>query len=46
MEAIKAQVKFVEYNAEVDVNPVGDFISELDELQLALVGGGSGAVVF
>ena len=44
MEAIKAQVKLVEFNAEVDANPIGDFITELDEQKLALVGGGGGDV--
>ena len=47
MEAIKAQVHqvaFVEFNAEVEVNPIGDILIELDALKLALVGGSGGDV--
>ena len=46
MEAIKAQVKLVELNVEVDAKPIGDLMSELDEQKLALVGGGSVVAVF
>jgi hypothetical protein len=40
MEAIKAQVQFIEVKAEVVANPADDTISELNDLELALVGGG------
>lgn len=46
MEAIKTQVEFVVINAEVDANPIGGLMAELDELKLALVGGGMGDVFF
>jgi hypothetical protein len=46
MEAIKAQVEFVEINAEVAAKPAGDVMTELNDLELALVGGGSGDVIF
>ena len=46
MEAIKAQVEFVEINVEVAAKPIGDVMTELNDLELALVGGGSGDVIF
>ena len=46
MEAIKAQVKLVEFNVEVDAKPIGDLMIELGEQNLALVGGGSGDIIF
>ncbi len=45
MEAIKAQVEFVELSAEMDAKPIGDAMIELDEQKLALVGGGAGDIV-
>jgi hypothetical protein len=41
MEAIKAQIKFVEVKPEVVANPADETISELNDLELALVGGGA-----
>jgi hypothetical protein len=47
MEAIKAKVEFVEGNADASVQkPVGDMLSELNDLELALVGGGTVDVSF
>ena len=46
MEAIKAQVEFVEINAEAAKKPAGDAVIELNDLDLALVGGGMGDVQF
>jgi len=40
MEAIKAQIEFVEVKPEVVANPAGNTISELNDLELTLVGGG------
>jgi hypothetical protein len=41
MEAINAKVEFVEIDSEVPVRkPAGDVVSELNDLELALVGGG------
>ena len=45
MEATKAQVEFVEINTEA-AKPAGDVMTELNDLELALVGGGSGDVIF
>ena len=41
MEAIKAQIEFVEVKPEVVANTAGDMLSELNDLELALVGGGA-----
>jgi hypothetical protein len=42
MEAIKAKVEFVEINGDVPAQkPEGDMVSELNDLELALVGGGA-----
>jgi hypothetical protein len=46
MEAIKAKVEFVEIDAGVATKPAGDVVTELNDLELALVGGGSGDVCF
>ena len=40
MQAIKAQIEFVEVKPEVVANPAGDMMIELNDLELALVGGG------
>jgi hypothetical protein len=45
MDAIKAQIEFVEVKPEVVARPAGDMI-ELSDLELALVGGGAPDVVF
>jgi hypothetical protein len=46
MEAIKAQFEFVEVKAEVVAKLARDVMTELNDLELALVGGGSGDVIF
>ena len=46
MDAIKAQIEFVEVKAEVVAKPAGDVMTELNDLELALVGGGTVDVVF
>ena len=46
MKAIKAQIEFVEAKAEVVAQPAADMVSELNDLELALVSGGSGDVIF
>ena len=47
MEAIKTKVEFVEIKGEVSAQkPFGDMVIELNDLELALVGGGTVDVVF
>jgi hypothetical protein len=46
MEAIKAQVEFVETNADAAKKPAGDVVIELNDLELVLIGGGVGDVNF
>jgi hypothetical protein len=46
MEAIKAQIDFVEAKPEVVAKPTYDAVIELNELELAMVGGGGGDVHF
>jgi hypothetical protein len=46
MEAIKSQVEFVEINADAAKKLSGEVIIELNDLELALVGGGVGDVNF
>ena len=46
METIKAQVEFAEFNAEMAADPAGDVATDLNDLELALVGGGTGDVLF
>ena len=46
METIKAQVEFAEFDTEMAAGPAGDVVTELNDLELALVGGGTGDVLF
>jgi len=47
MEAINVKIEFVEINGEVSAEkPAGDVVSELNDLELALVGGGAPDVFF
>jgi hypothetical protein len=46
MEAIKAQMETLEFEAKVKAKPVSDVLAELNDLELALVGGGAGDVNF
>jgi hypothetical protein len=47
MEAIKAKVEFVEINGEMSSQKAaGDMVRELNDLELALVGGGTVDVCF
>jgi len=45
MEAIQANVEFIEINAEAVAATDVDGIVQLSELELALVGGGTGEVI-
>jgi hypothetical protein len=44
MEAIKTEVEFLEISVEAEKKAIGDVVTELNDLALALVGGGSGDV--
>jgi hypothetical protein len=44
MEAIKVEVELVEINAGAANKLASDMVTELNDLELALVGGGSGDV--
>jgi hypothetical protein len=46
MEAIKAQVETLEVELEVKTKSLNDVLTELNDLELTLVGGGAGDVNF